>query len=105
MKIGQPIDPTVSIPSNAPSAAAKAGPEAAQAAQAARSERKTPSASVTVSALARGLDTAAAEPEVDLDKVNALRQAIADKTYTVNPEAIADKLLANAREMLQRSSS
>lgn len=103
MKIGQPVDPSVALASNAQSVAAKTGPEAAQAA---RNERKAPAgASVTVSALARGLDTPAAEPEVDLDKVNALRQAIADKTYVVNPEAIADKLLANAREMLQRASS
>jgi len=103
MKIGQSIDPSVASTSNSQSAAAKVGPEAANVA---RNERKTPSASVTVSALARGLDkTAAAEPEVDVEKVNAVRQAIADKTYSVNPEAIADKLLANAREMLQRTSS
>ena len=91
MKIGQPNDPSVAISSNNQSAAAKAGAELANAA---RSERKAPSASVTVSALARGLD-----------KTGAMRQAIADKTYTVNPGAIADKLLANAREMLQRTTS
>ena len=59
-----------------------------------------------VTALARGLDkTGATEPDVDGEKVKAMRQAIADKTYTVNPGAIADKLLANAREMLQRTTS
>lgn len=103
MKIGQPNDPSVAIASNSQSAAAKVGPEAANVA---RNERKAPSASVTVSALARGLDKAgSAEPDVDIDKVNAMKQAIADKTYSVNPGAIADKLLANAREMLQRTSS
>ncbi len=103
MKIGQPIDPTVTVTSNNQSAAAKTGAEVANAA---RSERKAPSASVTVSALARGLEkTASAEPEVDVEKVNAMKQAIADKSYTVNPGVIADKLLANAREMLQRTTS
>ena len=103
MKIGQPSDPSVAISSNNPSVSAKAGQEVVHAA---RNERKAPSASVTVSALARGLDkTGATEPDVDVEKVNAIRQAIADKTYTVNPGAIADKLLANAREMLQRTTS
>lgn len=103
MKIGPPNDPSVANSSNNPSVAAKAGSDVANAA---RSERKAPSASVTVSALARGLDKAGAtEPDVDVEKVNAMRQAIADKTYTVNPGAIADKLLANAREMLQRTTS
>ena len=103
MKIGQANDPSVNITSNNQSAAAKTGAEVANAA---RSERKAPSASVTVSALARGLDkTSATEPEVDVEKVNAMKQAIADKSFTVNSGAIADKLLANAREMLQRTTS
>lgn len=101
MKIGQPNDPSVNITSSNPSAAAKTGAEVANAA---RSERKAPSASVTVSGLARGLEkTGATEPEVDVEKVNAMKQAIADKSYFVNAGAIADKLLANAREMLQRT--
>ena len=103
MKIGQPNDPSVNITSNNQPAAAKTGAEVANAA---RGERKAPSASVTVSALARGLEkTSATEPEVDVEKVNAMKQAIADKSYTVNASAIADKLLAGAREMLQRTTS
>jgi negative regulator of flagellin synthesis FlgM len=103
MKIGQPSDHSKAITQGNTSAAAKAAPETAAAA---RNEPKAPGVDVKVSSLARGLDkAAAAEPEVDVEKVNAIRQAIADKTYNVNPEAIAEKLLANAREMLQRSSS
>ena len=103
MKIGQSSDHSIAIAQSSTSSAAKAGPEAAAAA---RNERKTPGVDVKVSSLARGLDkAAAAEPEVDVEKVNAIRQAIADKTYSVNPEAIAEKMLANAREMLQRTSS
>lgn len=103
MKIGQSNDHSVAISQNSQANAAKASPEAANAV---RNERKTPGVDVKVSSMARGLDKAGApEPEVDIDKVNAMRQAIADKTYSVNPQAIADKLLANARDMLQRTSS
>ncbi len=102
MKIGQPNDISVASNHNSQAAAVKASPEAANAV---RNERKTPGVDVKVSTLARDLDKAgAAGPEVDVEKVHAMRQAIADKTYTVNPEAIADKMLANAREMLSRSS-
>ena len=37
------------------------------------------------------------------EKVEAMKQAIANGTFQVNPEAIADKLLANAAEMLNAS--
>ncbi|MEO8542361.1 MAG: flagellar biosynthesis anti-sigma factor FlgM [Betaproteobacteria bacterium] len=103
MKIGHQNDPSVANTSNSQSAAAKVGPEVAHVA---RNERKAPSASVTVSALARGLDKeSSTATDVDVEKVNAMKQALADKTYSVNAGAIADKLLANAREMLQRTSS
>jgi len=103
MKIGQSSDHSNAIAQGNTSTAAKASPEAAAAA---RNDRKTPGVDVKVSSLARDLDkAAAAEPEVDTEKVKAIRQAIADKTYNVNPEAIAEKLLANAREMLQRADS
>jgi negative regulator of flagellin synthesis FlgM len=38
-----------------------------------------------------------------MDKVNAVRASIEQGTYVVNPEVIADKLLANAQEMLNRT--
>jgi negative regulator of flagellin synthesis FlgM len=42
-------------------------------------------------------------PDVDMEKVNVVRASIAQGTYKVNAEAIADKLLSNAQEMLTRS--
>jgi len=42
-------------------------------------------------------------PDVDMAKVNAVRASIAQGTYKVNAEAIADKMLSNAQEMLTRS--
>ena len=103
MKIGQQPDiPPAAVPPIQP-AAARAGQPAVPAT---RNERKAPDVDVTVSDLARKLEqTRGDAPEVDLDKVNAVRLAIEQKTYQVSPEAIADKLLANAREMLNRSAS
>jgi negative regulator of flagellin synthesis FlgM len=43
--------------------------------------------------------------DVDTQKVATVRAAIQDGTYVVNPEAIADKLLSNAQEMLRRTTS
>ncbi len=59
---------------------------------------------VTVSTLARSLEVAGSgEPaDVDTEKVNAIRAKIENGTYSVNAEAIADKLLSNAQEMLNR---
>jgi negative regulator of flagellin synthesis FlgM len=37
------------------------------------------------------------------EKVDAMKQAIANGTFEVNAEAIADKMLANAAEMLNGS--
>ncbi len=60
---------------------------------------------VTVSTSVRALEQAnrGEAADVDADKVNAVRTAIENGTYVVNAEAIADKLLANAQEMLDRT--
>lgn len=59
-------------------------------------------ASVSVSTLARTLETADRGVGSDFDskKVAEIRAAIKDGTFKINPEAIADKLLSNAQEML-----
>lgn len=106
MKIGQPSDlPTSVTPpaSAATSAAAKAGQGAA--ATAANNASSTAGVAVTISARVQTLQQAdrAETAEVDMDKVNAVRSAIEQGTYVVNPEVIADKLLANAKEMLVRN--
>ena len=59
------------------------------------------SAKVDLSAGLQG--TAAAGPaEFDSAKVERIAQAIRDGKFTVNPEAIADKLIVNAQELLGR---
>ena len=45
----------------------------------------------------------AADGTFDAQKVQRLAQAIKDGKFEVNPEAIADKLIANAQELLGKN--
>lgn len=59
----------------------------------------TVSLSPTTQTLAGGVS----RPSTDVfnaQKVQAVRQAIENGTFSINAEAVADKLLANARDML-----
>lgn len=60
------------------------------------------SAKVTLSGAANGLSTAGTEGSFDSAKVDRIKKAIDEGTYKVNPEAIADKLISNAKELLSR---
>ena len=103
MKIGQ-SDFTASISQSNSATAAKAernatasGTANAAATQTARS----PGVAVTVSTLARGLEKASrAGADIDTQKVASVKAAIEDGSYVVNAEAIADKLLSDAQDML-----
>jgi negative regulator of flagellin synthesis FlgM len=68
-----------------------------------KGDRKAPGVGVTVSSQTRALERSDNTSDIDNSKVNAVRQSIEQKSFVVNAEAIADKLLANAREMLDRS--
>lgn len=95
MKIGQPSHGAVNAAT--PSGAGAAKPAAPTAA-----DPKGPGVAVSLSAQTREMSAAhRGDADVDMDKVNAMTQAIQNGTFKVNPEAIADKLLANAQEMLQ----
>lgn len=102
MKISQPSDNPVAHSSNAASLAVKNGPTASALAKS-EASKSTQSAgvAVTVSTLARSMGGEAAD--VDTAKVKAVQLAIKQGTYVVNAEAIADKLLSNAQEVLERS--
>jgi negative regulator of flagellin synthesis FlgM len=52
---------------------------------------------------ASALSAVAGDGSFDAAKVERVSQAIKDGTYKVNPEAIADKLIANAQELLTRT--
>ncbi len=104
MKVGQPAEmPKVSTPS--PAASGAAAPAKKEAAATATSTANSAGVAVTVSTTVRSLEQAnrGEAADIDAEKVNAVRQAIEDGTYVVNAEAIADKLLANAQEMLNRT--
>lgn len=59
------------------------------------------SAKVTLSSAASTL-LDGTDPAFDAEKVSRIKQAIADGSYRINAEAIADKLIANSRELLSR---
>lgn len=63
-----------------------------------------PSAQVDLSPEAAALSTDGDMPEFDSEKVARIAQAIRDGKFTVNAEAIADKLIANAQELLSPGS-
>ncbi|WP_174873279.1 flagellar biosynthesis anti-sigma factor FlgM [Vogesella oryzae] len=44
--------------------------------------------------------SAASSPAFDADKVAAIKSAIASGEFTIHPEAIADNLIASAKELL-----
>ena len=105
MKVGQPADvPKVSTSSSATSGAA--APAKKEASAVASTSANSSGVAVMVSTSVRTLEQAnrgEMVADVDINKVNAVRQAIKQGTYVVNPEAIADKLLSNAQEMLNRA--
>ncbi len=112
MKIGQPSDNSIQVHSSAAAAAQKATPApsasagASSSATAAASQgNRSAGVAVTVSTLARGLEKTGRGETADIDsqKVATVKAAIQDGSYVVNPEAIADKLLSNAQEMLNRT--
>lgn len=97
MKIGNPLDK-----------AAGANSPRAEGATSTTTSGKTSSleggvnesAKVTLSSAATGL-MSLADGDFDANKVSSVKQSIDNGTYKINPEAIADKLISNARDLLQ----
>lgn len=109
MKIGQTPDNSIQSQLGNTATAQKAAQSAnasATASSGATQSTRSAGVAVTVSTLARGLEKSGRNEGADIDtqKVASVRAAIQDGSYVVNPEAIADKLLSNAQEMLNRTS-
>ena len=94
MKITQ-IDTKPVVPNPVAERRASASPE----------PNAEPSAKVEISQAAQAAQAAALgnEGSFDTDKVERMSQAIANGSFKANPEAIADKLIANAREQLAKA--
>lgn len=63
------------------------------------------SAQVELSPTAAALSGEVAEGSFDQAKVERIAQAIRDGSYQINAEAIADKLISNAQELLGKANS
>ncbi len=106
MKIGPSADNSMQVQSGGTAASQKTARSASAAANnGATQGARSAGVAVTVSNLARGLEKAGRGDSavVATQKVASIRSAIQQGTYVVNPEAIADKLLSNAQEMLNRT--
>jgi negative regulator of flagellin synthesis FlgM len=101
MKIGHPADkPLPAAAAGTPAAAgepAKAGPVHATGVATVDA-----SATVALSSTASTLLSSGAAGEFDAEKVARVAGQIADGSFKINPEAIADKLIANAQELLTK---
>ena len=62
-----------------------------------------PGSSATVDISPEASALAAGDGSFDAAKVDRISQSIKDGTFKPNPEAIADKLIANAQELLART--
>ena len=97
MKIINPLPP--GIQEQAPSAPVTRAP-AQKAPDAASGPTDAQGAKVELSSTAASLRTNAAPAELDAAKVERISQSIAEGRFKVNAEVIADKLIANAQELL-----
>jgi len=61
-----------------------------------------PSAKVALSPAAAGTSSVAGDGTFDSAKVDRIAQAIRDGQFTINADAIAEKLIQNAEELLGR---
>ncbi len=110
MKIGNPADKPNGLGSPTPAGSAKT--EAAKGGTATHGASRPDSledgveasAKVTLSTLAGNL-LGGADPAFNASKVNSVKASIDNGTYEVHPEVIADKLIANAKELLVRDQS
>lgn len=91
---------TLDLPSSKTATAHTPKPDTS-AARTATSAAADPGVAVVITSSARtlGKDAAGQASVIDTKKVAAMKAAIQDGSFKVNPEAIADKLLANAHEL------
>lgn len=110
MKVDSSPDSYIGSVAGGPQKAAErpnAGAEAAAAAGSAAKPQPGAGVTVTLSSSASQAISGSGGSGNDVfnaEKVEAMKAAIADGSFKVNAEAIADKMLANAAEMLSAGS-
>ncbi|MEP7296658.1 MAG: flagellar biosynthesis anti-sigma factor FlgM [Burkholderiales bacterium] len=102
MKIGNPADKPAPAPA-AHGAPVAHGHHAASAT--AIPAKADDSATIELSNAASTLISGSSTPEFDAAKVDRISKAIQAGTFKIDPEAIADKLIANAKEALAKVQS
>jgi negative regulator of flagellin synthesis FlgM len=104
MKIGNPADkpPPAAVTNGHASANGVAHATNARSASAKDDAKVDASATIELSPTASALLTGSVAPEFDAEKVARISKSIDDGSFQVNPEAIADKLIANAQEVLSK---
>ena len=101
MKIGNPADKPAGPAHVAP---ARTQPGESAKAQEAAAHTTDPSAKVELSNTAATLlSSGGANSDFDADKVARIAQAITDGKFEINAEKIADRLIANAHEVLGKA--
>ncbi len=99
MKIGNTPAPAGIAPTGPATTSSRPAGEGNAVQGSTASAKADGSATVELSSTARAL-MEAADGSFDAQKVEQVRQSISDGTYKINADAIADKLIANAREVL-----
>ena len=99
MKIGNPAEKRNVAAADSSATPAKA---AADAAKPQAGTAADPSAKVELSSAA-SLMNGSGTADFDAEKVSRISQSIADGSYKINAEVIADKLIANAQELLGKA--
>jgi negative regulator of flagellin synthesis FlgM len=105
MKVGNTPDKPALQPAtpgrSGPVATGRSADQVAETRGAAGEQSSTVALSSTATALLDGVS--ASNAEFDTAKVSRISNAISSGNFTVNPDAIADKLIANAQELLSRA--
>lgn len=107
MKIGNSPDVAAAPVGADKPAAAQAGKAQANGGAGAAGAAKRPEASAQIelsSTATKLLSGVSDEGSFDVEKVSRISQAISEGKFTVNADVIADKLIANAQELLSRAS-
>ena len=102
MKIGHPAEKPLSTAAAGTTAAPAETAKAPAGAPGSPAVAVDASATVALSSTASTLLSGGASGEFDADKVARIAGQIADGSFKINPEAIADKLIANAQELLSK---